>query len=559
MSSGRRNIWLPLRVVAARSWRKDTGALAPQDLDLSVPLVRERTISPSHDLVPRHGPPASLRVVDAEASGGPAIVLAAGAGQEPGVGAGDLHRDSLPTVRAERGVGTVTAVVQAVNNGAGLWARPGGKIGTSEVRALRVLREPTPQEVDGGADPELAVEATGYEALSLVFDHASLDAQTEIYRRLSRKRPWWAGLDIFGWFKGARAPVERFEEIYEPGGNVEVFVMGHDHGSWLFPKLFKRHFHFTKGGSDWRISRDEVTRRGGDVEADRVIDRGYARSIIQQFADMTPAQRWRALTALEPDLLDSPITSELAAIDPTWFDPNRFGVAVLFDPEDHEAGERLRDQANHVREFFFDHLGLNPYLVESGFDTGFLPLSRDFPEVPSEQIHQFAVDVRELLPRRDPPKLDLPGFADFLADFYPRWPRVTPEQLHRVRAEDDYARFVGKRVDLWGWARRVRIERYTKTEVLNWSSREPAGRDSQGRRKYRTRSTRWTVEVPCVRGQLDVVGEEGLVVPAIFQREGGAQATGHYTHHITQPERPDFSRERDLIPGHLEERLLLVI
>jgi hypothetical protein len=136
---------------------------------------------------------------------------------------------------------------------------------------------------------------------------------------------------------------------------------------------------------------------------------------------------------------------------------------------------------------------------------------------------------------------------------------VTPEQLHRVRAEGDYARFVGKRVDLWGWARRVRIERYSKTAVLTWSSREPAGRDSKGRRRYRTRTTRWRVEVPCVRGQLDVVGEEGLVVPAIFRREGAARATGHHTHHITQPDRPAFSRERDLIPGHLGERLLLVI
>ena len=58
---------------------------------------------------------------------------------------------------------------------------------------------------------------------------------------------------------------------------------------------------------------------------------------------------------------------------------------------------------------------------------------------------------------------------------------------------------------------------------------------------------------------MDVVGEEGLVVPAIFQRDGGAQATGHYTHHITQPDRPVFSRKRDLIPGHLGERLVLVI
>lgn len=532
---------------------------APQQLDLSVTLVPDRPISPSHDLVPRRGPPAQLRVVDAEAPGGPAIVLAAGAAQESGVGVEVLRRDSLPTVRAERGVATVTAVVQAVNNGAGLWARPGGKIGNSEVRALRVVREPTPQEVEEGANPELALEATGYEALSLVFDHASLDAQTEIYRRLSRKRPWWARLDVFGWFKGARAPVERFEEVYEPGGNVEVFVMGHDHGSWLFPKLFKRHLRFTKGGGDWKIHRDEVTRRGGDIEADLVTERGYARSIIRQFADMTPAQRWRALTALEPDLLDSPITSELAAIDPTWFDPGRFGVAVLFDPNDHEVGERLRDQATRVREFFFDHLELNPYLVEKGFDVGFVPVSRDFPEVPSEPIHQFAVDIRQLLPRRDPPRLDLPGFADFLADFYPRWPRVTPEQLHRVRADDDYARFVGKRVDLWGWARRVRIERYTKTEVLTWSSREPAGRDSRGRRKYRTRTTRWTVGVPCVRAHLDVEGEEGLVVPAIAHREGGAQAAGHHIHHITPPDMPVFSGERDLIPGHLGERLLLVI
>jgi hypothetical protein len=58
---------------------------------------------------------------------------------------------------------------------------------------------------------------------------------------------------------------------------------------------------------------------------------------------------------------------------------------------------------------------------------------------------------------------------------------------------------------------------------------------------------------------LDVVGEEGLVVPAIFHREGAARATGHHTHHITQPHMPTFSPERDLIPGQLAERLLLVI
>lgn len=503
--------------------------------------------------------PSPLRAIEAEAPAGPAIVLSAGAEREPGGGGAIRRRDSLPSVRPERDVATVSAIVQAVNSGAGLWARSGGKIGNSEVRALRVVRKPTAEEVEEGADPELAVEATGYEALSLVFDHASLDVQTEIYRRLSRKRPWWARLDIFGWFKGARAPIERFEEIYEPGGSVEVFVMGHDHGSWLFPKLFKRHFRFTRGGGDWKIHRAEVTRRGGDIEAEKVTERGYARSLIRQFADMTPAQRWRALTALESDLLDSPITSELAAIDPTWFDPDRFGVAVLFDPEDHEAGEQLREKATRVRAFFFEELGLNPYLVEHGFDVGFVPVSRDFPDVPSEPIHQFAVDLRDLLPRRDPPKLDLPGFAQFLEDFYPRWPRVTPEQLHRVRADDDYARFVGKRVDLWGWARRVRIERYTKAKVLTWSTREPAGRDAKGRPKYRTRTTRWTVHVPCVRVHLDVEGEEGQVVPAMAHREGGAQATGHHMHHITQPDIPVFSGERDFIPGHLGERLVLVI
>ncbi len=118
----------------------------------------------------------------------------------------------LPVVRH------LESVVKVVNNGVGLWARAGGRIGNSEVRALRVRRSPTEDEVLHGADPEVLLERKGYEALAMLFEHSSLDVQTEIYRRLSRKRPWWAWLDVFGWFRGARAPVERFEEVYEPGG-----------------------------------------------------------------------------------------------------------------------------------------------------------------------------------------------------------------------------------------------------------------------------------------------------------------------------------------------------
>ena len=319
-----------------------------------------------------------IEVVDNEASKGRAVVLRG----DEGTGSGTeeatavmLRRRALPASAPMEDVGELVEAVQAVNSGAGIWARSGGLIGNSEVAALRVLRQPNAEEIRLGADPSMAVETHGYEALAQLFDHAPLDVQTEIYRRLDRKRPWWARFDVFGWFRGARAPVERFEEVYEPGGNVELFVMGHDHGSWLFPKLFKRHFSFTKGRGDWMISRAEVTRRGGDIEEELIQDRGYARSLIRQFEDMTPAQRWRALTALEPELLDTPITRELEAIDPMWFDPNRFGVAILFDPLGHGAGKLLRQKAQTVRDFFIQHLGINPYLVVEGFDLSFVPFS----------------------------------------------------------------------------------------------------------------------------------------------------------------------------------------
>ena len=160
------------------------------------------------------------------------------------------RRIQLPSAAPFPAVRHLESVVKAVNNGAGLWARAGGRIGNSEVRALRVSRGPTEDEVLHGADPEVLLEQKGYEALALLFEHSALDVQTEIYRQLSRRRPWWAWLDVFGWFRGARAPVERFEEVYEPGGGVEIFVMGHDRGSWLFPRLLKRGFHFTIGARD---------------------------------------------------------------------------------------------------------------------------------------------------------------------------------------------------------------------------------------------------------------------------------------------------------------------
>ncbi len=95
------------------------------------------------------------------------------------------------------------SVVKVVNNGVGLWARAGGRIGNSEVRVLRVRRSPTEDEVLHGADPDVLLERKGYEALAMLFEHSSLDVQTEIYRRLSTtpQAPLWlhhrrSGLDV---------------------------------------------------------------------------------------------------------------------------------------------------------------------------------------------------------------------------------------------------------------------------------------------------------------------------------------------------------------------------
>jgi hypothetical protein len=468
------------------------------------------------------------------------------------------RRIQLPSSAPLPAVRDLESVVREVNNGAGLWARAGGRIGNSEVRALRVRRGPTEDEVLHGADPEVLLERKGYEALAMLFEHSSLDVQTEIYRRLSRRRPWWAWLDVFGWFRGARAPVERFEEIYEPGGEVELFVMGHDRGSWLFPRLFKRHFGFTVGARNWMLSRREVTKRGGDVEASEITERGYARALIRQFEDMAPAQRWRALTALEPDLLDTPISDELAEIDPSWFDPNRFGVAVLYDSRDPERGERIRDQAARVREFLTEQLRINPYLVEHGFDLSFVPISRRFPEVPSEPIHQFVVDLREHIPASKEVRFDLIRFADFIDGHYPRWPQLTPEQLHQVRGAKDYKRFIDKTVDLWGMVEDVTTHRYTTSKTLSWSTRESAGTDSKGRPKFRTRTSVWTVDVPAVRVTVSVRGEESRTIRGIYNREGNAHATGHYSHSTVNPDLPVFQGGREFLRGNLDASMTLV-
>ncbi len=466
------------------------------------------------------------------------------------------RRIQLPSSAPLPAVRDLESVVEVVNNGAGLWARAGGRIGNSEVRALRVSRSPTEDEVQHGAVPEILLERKGYEALAMLFEHSSLDVQTEIYRQLSRRRPWWAWLDVFGWFRGARAPVERFEEVYEPGGEVELFVMGHDQGSWLFPRLFKRHFHFKTGAQDWMVSRDEVTKRGGDVEATEITERGYARALIRQFEDMAPAQRWRALTALESDLLDTPITDELAKIDPSWFDPYRFGVAVLFDGGDPERGERIRGQASQVREFLTDQLLINPYQIESGFDLSFVPISPRFPEVPSEPIHQFVVDLRCHVPVSREGRFDLLRFADSIEQHYPRWPQLTPEQLHQVREEDDYERFIGKTVDLWGVVEDVTTEWYKTSTTLSWSTLEPY-MTRKGLR-FRTKATTWTASVPAVRVTVTVRGEESMTVRGTYNREGDAHANGHYSHYTVNPDLPVFQRGRESLRGNLTAKMILV-
>lgn len=465
------------------------------------------------------------------------------------------RRTRLPTVPPVSRVSELAATIDAVDNGAGLWARRGGRIGNSEVRALRVLRAPTDDEVLHGAEPGVCVEKKGYEALALLFEHSPLDVQMEIYRRLSRRRPWWAWLDVFGWLRGARSPVERFEEEYEPGGAVEVFVMGHDQGAWFLPNLFRRWFHFTVGRGDWTLGLEEVTQRGGDVEADDLTKRGYAPSLLKQFEDMTPAQSWRALCAIEGDLLDSPVGSELERIDPTWFDPLRFGVAFLYDANDPARGRSLRETVSRVRGFLFSVLVINPYAVERGFDLSFVPVSRKFPEIPSEPVHQFVVDLRTRLPATPEHRMDLLVFGAFIQQMYPRWPQLTPGQLHRVRSEGDDQRFFGRRVDLWGEAVKIRTRKYTVAKVLRHSTREYVGRDREGRARYRTKTTRWTARVPALLVTFDIRGAEGLTTAARYDRVGDAHATGHYSHYTVDPPLLDFLGGVERFHGELDIRL----
>jgi hypothetical protein len=446
-----------------------------------------------------------------------------------------------------------------VNNGAGLWALEGGQIGNSEVRALRVRRSPTPDEIEQGADPGTFVVRRGYEALAMLFENSPLDVQTEVYRQLSRRRPWWVWLDVFGWFRGARAPVERFEEEYAPGGAVEMFVMGHDQGRWFLPNLFRRWFSFTVGRGNWMLGRREVTRRGGDVEAEDITDRGYTPSLLRQFEDMTPAERWRALYAISPDLLDTRVGSRLEEIDPTWFDLGRFGVAFLYDPDDHTRGEARRDLAADVRGFFSSPLDINPYLVENGFDDSFVAISPKFPVIPSEPIHQFAVELRERLTQGPDRSLDIMRFGGFMKQNYPRWPQLTPEQIRTVLAESDQARFVGKRVDLWGEAVAIVTRRYSKSKMLSYSARERDGTDRKGRPKYRTKRTTWVASVPAVEITFDVRGTEGSTAPAVYDRTGDAIATGHHSHYTVKPDYLNFAGGVECFPGNLDPSLRLVV
>ena len=469
------------------------------------------------------------------------------------------RRSRVPSAPVHARVADLQATITRVNNGDGIWARAGGRIGNSEIRALQVWRSPTNDEIAIGADPDTHVETAGYEALTTLFEHSPLDVQTEIYRDLSRSPPWWAWFDVFGWFKGARAPVERFEEEYDPGGPVEVLVMGLDQGSWFLPGLFKRWFAFTVGRGDWVLDRAEVTSRGGDVEAADITKRGYAQALLLQYEDMSSSQRWRVLCAVAPDLLDSPVGAKLERIDPTWFDRGRFGVAFLYDPHDPEKARRLRDSAETVREFFFQTLNINPYLVERGFDLSFVPISREYPEIPSEPIHQFVTDLRSQLPQLEHGRLDLMQFGVFLTDNYPRWPQLIPEQLRRVLEEDDQERFFHKRVDLWGEAVRIRVREYTFGKRLRHSTEEQAGRDKDGRRIYRTKTTRWTARVPAVEFTFEVRGETGAEVGAVCDRRGDAHATGHRIHRTTEPDWLEFVGGVERFPGSLAESLSLLV
>ena len=471
----------------------------------------------------------------------------------------DERRTRLPAAPCQAEVGHLEGTIAVVNNGAGLWAREGGRIGNSEVRALRVRRSPTPDEIEHGAEPDTFVVKRGYEALAMLFENSALDVQTELYRQLSRRRPWWVWLDVFGWFRGTRAPIERFEEEYDPGGSVEVFVLGHDQGRWFLPNLFRRWFSFTVGRGNWMLGRREVTGRGGDVEAEDITDRGYAPSLLRQFEDMTPAQRWRALHAISPDLLDTRVGSRLEEIDPTWFDRGRFGVAFLYDADDHSRGDVLRELGAEVREFFSSPLDINPYLVENGFDESFVAISPKFPEIPSEPIHQFAVELRTSLRNGSERSLDIVRFGGFIKKNYPRWPQLTPEQIHTVLAESDQARFVGKRVDLWGEAVAIVTRRYSTSKTLSHSTRERAGTDSEGRPKYRTKTTTWVASVPAVEITFDVRGATGPTARAVYDRTGDAIATGHHSHFTVEPDYLTFAGGVESFSGKLDSSLRLVV
>jgi hypothetical protein len=529
------------------------GSRSPPEPDAHQPdSVAPRGIRPTPVALPAHDPsdpgPRSALALDA-------MVVQ----RQAALPVRDRRR-RLPQVPPLDDVADVERIVSAVNSGAGLWARSGGKIGNSEIHELVVSRPPTPDEVAHGVDPTTPIVKKGYEGLAMLFEHSPLDVQTELYRRLSRSPPWWAWLDVFGWFKGARAPVERFEEEYDPGGNLELFVMGHDQGAWLLPRVFKRWFRFTTGKGDWLLGRDEVTGRGGDTEAARIEDRGYAPSLIKQYQDMRPAERWRALHAVSPDLLDTAIGARLEEIDPTWFDRYRFGVAFLYDADDPGRGAQLRRLADGARRFLTTTLRINPYTVVDGFRADFVPISPRFPEIPSDPVHQLVVDLRRELRSRSSHRLDLIEFAGFVKANFPRWPQLTPEMLERVLDERDHERFIHKQVDLWGQATDVRRTADGVPKVLTWSTRERVGTDPDGNAVYRTRRSRWTAQVPAVGVTLGIRGEtDGAITRAYYQRVGDVTATGHYRHVTRRPPELRLRGGVERFHGRLDPELDLIL
>jgi hypothetical protein len=198
-------------------------------------------------------------------------------------------------------------------------------------------------------------------------------------------------------------------------------------------------------------------------------------------------------------------------------------------------------------------------LVGDGFDDSFVPISPRFPEIPSEPIHQFAVDLRKQLTKGPDRSLDIVRFGGFMKQNYPRWPQLTPEQIHTVLAESDDARFVGKRVDLWGEAVEIVTRRYSEIKMLSYSTQEQDGTDSEGRPKYRTKTTRWVASVPAVEITFDVRGETGAPAQAVYDRTGDAIATGHHSHFTVEPDYLTFAAGVEVFPGTLDSSLRLVV